>query len=74
MRGNDLQKVMNVYAEDLIFVSNYNAMIDNKFENWMSKAIDLAQMKSRLVVLLMLLAYILVGYPINTMAYLQGLF
>jgi len=33
MRDSDLQKVMNVYAEDLIFFSNCNAMIDNKYEN-----------------------------------------
>lgn len=74
MRDNDLQEVMNVYTEDLVFISNYNGMIDNKYEIQMSKAIDLAQMKSRLVELLMLLVYILAGYQINTMAYLQGLF
>ena len=73
MRDNDLQKVMNICTEGLIFISNYNSMIDNKYEIQLSKAIDLAQVK-RLVELLMLLVYVLVGYQINTMAYLQGPF
>lgn len=49
-------------------------MIDKIYEIQMSKAIDLAQMKSILMELLMLLVYILVGYQINTTAYLQSLF
>lgn len=36
---------MNVYAEDLVFFSNYNAMIDNKYEIQMSKVIDLHRWK-----------------------------
>lgn len=52
---------MNVYKEDLIFPGNYNGMIDNKHEIQMSKAIDLTQMESRQVELLMLMGYIPVG-------------
>lgn len=40
MRDNELQKIMNVYAEDLIFFSHYNETTDNKYEIQMSKATD----------------------------------
>lgn len=43
---NGLETASNGPAEDLIFASNYNTMTDNKYQSQMSKAIDVAQLKS----------------------------